>query len=96
MKTDSFDDDNNNNNRIERCNSRFFTTSSLRRKLSPTRTLELPGTNRMQITCNTSSAYHVQHAVCHLVQRDSSAIKFDRAEITFILALYLLAETIYR
>ena len=22
--------------------------------------------------------YHVQHVVCHLVQRDSSAIKFDR------------------
>ena len=41
----------------------------------------------MKITCNTSSAYHVQHAVCHLVRRDSSAIMFDRVEIAFILAL---------
>ena len=29
-------------------------------KLSPTRTLKWPGRNRVQITCNTSSAYHVQ------------------------------------
>ena len=41
----------------------------------------------MIITCNTSSAYRVQRVVCHLVRRDSSAIKFDRAEIAFILAL---------
>ena len=41
----------------------------------------------MQITCNTSSAHHVQHVVCHVVRRGSSAIKFDRVEITFILAL---------
>ena len=38
-------------------------------------------------SCNTSSAYHVQRVVCHVVQRDSSAIKFDRVEIAFILAL---------
>ena len=31
--------------------------------LSPTRTLYWPGRNRVQITCNTSSAYHVQHVV---------------------------------
>ena len=42
-----------------------------------------PAHNRVQITCNTSSAYHVQHAV----RRDSSAIKFDGVEIAFILAL---------
>ena len=40
---------------------RFFTISSLRRKLSPTRTLKWPGRNRTQITCNMSSAYRVQH-----------------------------------
>ena len=40
--------------------------------------------NRVQITCNTSNAYHVQPAVCHLVRRDSSAIKFYRVEIAFI------------
>ena len=47
-------------------------------------TLKWPGRNRVQITCNTSSAYHVQPAVCHLVRRDSSAIKFDRVDIAFI------------
>ena len=65
----------------------FFTISSLRRELSPTRTLLWPGRNRVQITCNTSGAYHVQHVVCDVVPRDSSAIKFDRVEIAFILAL---------
>ena len=38
----------------------FFTISSQRRELSPTRTLKWPGRNHVQITCNTSSAYHVQ------------------------------------
>ena len=37
-----------------------------------------------KITCNTSSAYRVQHVVCHVVRRDSSALKFDRVEITII------------
>ena len=64
----------------------IFTISSLRRELSPTRTLKWLGRKRVQITCNTSSAYHVQPAVCHLVRRDSSAIKFDRVEIALMLA----------
>ena len=34
---------NNNNNRIQRCYSRFFTISSQRRELSPTRTFKWPG-----------------------------------------------------
>ena len=46
----------NNNNRIQRRNSRFFTISSQRRELSPTRTLKWPGRNRVQTTCTTSSA----------------------------------------
>ena len=54
---------NNNNNCIQRCNLRLFTISSLRRELSPTRTLKWPRRNCVQITCNTSSAYHVQHVV---------------------------------
>ena len=37
---------------------------------------------------NTSSVYHVQHIVCHVARRDSSAIKFGRVEIAFILALF--------
>ena len=51
---------NNNNNCIQRRYSRLFTISSQRRNLSPTRTLKWPGRNRVQITCNTLSAYHVQ------------------------------------
>ena len=42
----------------------------------------------MQIPCSTQSAYHVQHVVCHVVRRDSSAIKFDGVEIVSILALF--------
>ena len=66
---------------------RFFTISSLRREPSPTRTLKWPRRNLVQITCNTSSAHHVQHVVCYFVRRDSSAIKFDRVKIEFISAL---------
>ena len=53
----------NNNNHIQRCSSRFFTMCSLHRKLSPTRMLEWPGRSRVQITCNTLGAYHVQHVM---------------------------------
>ena len=77
----------NNNNRIQRRSLRFLTISSLRRELSPTRTLKWPRHNRVKITCNTSSAYHVQRVVCHLAPRDSSAIKYDRVEIAFTLTL---------
>ena len=54
---------NNNNNHIPRRYSRFFTISSQRHELSPTRTLKWPRRSRVLITCNTSSAYHVQHVV---------------------------------
>ena len=52
-----------NNNRIQRRTWRFFffTISSQRREPSLTRSLKWPGRNRVQITGNTSSAYHVQH-----------------------------------
>ena len=53
---------NNNNNRIQRRNLRFFTIS-LHHEPSPTGTLMWPGHNHVQITCNTSSNYHVQHVV---------------------------------
>ena len=55
----------------------FLTISSLRPELSPTRTLKWPGCNRMEVMCNTSGAHHV-HVMCHMVRRDTSAIKFDR------------------
>ena len=54
---------NHNNNRIHRCNSRFLTISSLCCELSPTHMLKWPQRNHVQITCNTLSAYHVQHVV---------------------------------
>ena len=60
----------------------FLTISSLRRELLSTCTFKCPGRNRVQITCHTQSA----HVVCHLVRRDSSAIKFD---IAFILAFFI-------
>ena len=41
--------------------------------------------NRVQITCSTESACHVQHGVCHAVGKDSSAIKFERVKLTFFL-----------
>ena len=41
---------------------------------------------------NITSAYHVQHVVCHEVRRDSSAFNFDRVDIAFI----SLVETIHR
>ena len=55
---------NSNSNCIQRRNLRFFTISSLRRELSPTCTLKWSGCNRVQIMCNTSSTYHVQHVLC--------------------------------
>ena len=67
---------------------RLFTIRSLCRKLSPSRTLKWPGHNRVQITCNTLSAYHMQPALYDLVRKDSSAIKSDRVEITFIWDFY--------
>ena len=40
----------------------FFTIYWLRPKLSLTHMLKRPGRNRVQITCNTLSTYHMQHA----------------------------------
>ena len=50
--------------------------------------LKWPERNCVQITCNPSGAYHVQHAVCHVVQKDSSAVMFDIVKIAFILAVF--------
>ena len=63
--------DKNNNNRIQRRKSKFFTFSSLHRKLSPT--LKWPRCNRVQITCNTLSAYHMQHVVLHATWYEGTA-----------------------
>ena len=56
---------NNNNNGIERRNWRFFTFSSLRCELCPIHMLKWLRRNRVQITGNTSSTYHVQYVALH-------------------------------
>ena len=79
-----YNNDNNNNdsnNRIQRHYSRFFTISSQRRKLSPTRTLKWPRRNRVQITCNTSSAYHVQHVVLRATWYEGTAQLLSLTEL---------------
>ena len=78
----------NNNNDIKRRNLRYFAISSLSFKPSATYTFKWPRCSCVQNTCSTLVACHVQYIVCHVVQKDSSAIKFDRVEITFILALF--------
>ena len=81
----------NNNNRIQRRNSRFFTISSLRRELSPTRTLKWPGRNRVQITCNTSSAYQVQHVVLHATWYEGTAQLLSLTELkSHLFELYFI------
>ena len=79
-----------NNNDIDRCNSRYFTLSSLHHELSPTCTLKGPGHNGVQIMSNALGAYQVRRVVCHVVRRDSSTSKSDRVEIAFILAFHWL------
>ena len=80
----------NNNNHIQRCNSRFFTISPLCRELSPTRTLMWPGRIRVQIMCNTSSAYLVQHVMLNATWYEGTAqlLNLTELEIVFILALF--------
>ena len=68
----------------------FFTISSLCREPSPTCTLKWPGRNHEQHFERISRA--ACRFTCDMVRRDSSAIKFDRVEITFISAFILLAE----
>ena len=91
-----------NNNRIQRRNSRvvfaclllllfcIFTISLLRREPSPT--------TYTQVARAQSCANHVQHierspratchVTCHVVRKDSSAVKYDKVEIAYILALF--------
>ena len=82
------DDDSNNITIAWEGAVRDFTISSLRREPSPTRTFGWPERSGVQMTCNTLSTYHVLRAMCHVARRDSSAVKFDRVEIAFNLALF--------
>ena len=72
---------NDNNNRIQRRYLKYFTISSQRRELSPTRTLKWPRRNRVQITCNTSSAYHVQHVVLRATWYEGTAQLLSLTEL---------------
>ena len=86
---------NNNNNRIQRRYSRIFTISSQRRELSPTRTLKWPGRKRVQITCNTSSAYHVQHVVLRATWYEGAAQLLSLTELkSHLFELYFIGWTI--
>ena len=79
ITTTATNNNNNHHNRIQRHNLRFFTISSLHCKPSPTRTLKWPGRNHVQITFNTSSAYHMQHVVLHATWYEGTAqLKSDR------------------
>ena len=52
--------------------------------------IRLSGNNCVQITCNSKHIrqLYVQHVLCQVVQRDSSAVKVDRVEIAFDLTLF--------
>ena len=71
----------NNNNRIQKRCPRFFAISSQCCELSPTRTLKWPRRNRVQITCNTSSAYHVQHVVLRATWYEGTAQLLSLTEL---------------
>ena len=68
---------NDKDNDTERRDSKICIFSSLGHGLSPTPTLNWPRLNGVKITCSTSGDHQVRHVVCHVVQKDSSAIKFD-------------------
>ena len=73
----------------------FFTISSLRREPSSTCTLKWPGRNRVQITCNTSSAYHMQHVVLRVTWYKGTAQLLSLTESKSLLfQLYFIGWTI--
>ena len=81
------------NNRIQRRKSTFFTVSSLRREPSSTRTLMWPRRDRVQITCNTSSAYHVQHVVLIATLYEGTAQPLSVTEFkSHLFELYFIAD----
>ena len=82
---------------IQRRNSRFFTISSLRRELSPTPMLNWLGYNHVQITCNTSSTYHVQHVMLRATWYKGTAQLLSLTELkSHLFELYFIGWTINR
>ena len=55
----------------------FYTIFTTLRAVSNT-VLKWPGLDSAQMMWNTSTTYHVQHILCHVVRRDASAVKFGR------------------
>ena len=66
----------------------IFTISTLRSSL--TRTLTCSESNRVQVMCNASNAYHVQHVVFHEVRRGWSTIKFNRVSVFCCCCFFLI------
>ena len=99
-KRKNIDNNNNNNdkyNRIQRCNSRISTVSSLRREPTPARTFKWPGSNRVQITCNTSSAHHVQHIMLRATWYEGTAQLLSMTELkSHLFEIYFIGWTINR
>ena len=62
-----------------------------RRELSPTRTLKWPRLIRVQITCNTSSTYHVQHVMLRATWYEGTAQLLSLAELkSHLFELYFI------
>ena len=65
----------------------------MRREPSPTHTLKWPGRTRVQITCNTTSADHVQHVVLHATWYEGTVQLLSLTELkSHLFELYLLAQ----
>ena len=73
----------------------FFTVSSLHLELSPTCTLKWPEWNRVQIICNTSSAYYVQHVMLRSTWYKGTAQPLSFTEFKWrLFDLYFIGWTI--
>ena len=70
---------------------RFFTISSLRHELSPTRALKWPRRNRVQITRNISTTYYLQHVVLRAMRYVNKKCKKMMHIAAHVLPVFLLA-----
>ena len=62
------------------------------RELSPARTFKWPGHNRVQIACNSSSAYHVQHVVLRATWYEGTAELLSLTEFkSHLFELYFIS-----
>ena len=74
----------------------FLQSPHLRREPSPTRrsparTLKWPGRDRVQIACNTLSAYHVKHVVLRATRYEGTAQLLSLTKvISHLFVLFLI------